>query len=338
MIGYKRSGFGLAVVAATLMLTASIWTSHAKAQSSPAAAKPENVDLKIQGEYEGELEIDGVTNNYGLQVIALGNRRFNAVRYKGGLPGAGWNGLERYQIQSIGQMQRNGFVLFEGDDFGDALIFDGTYQLMDQRGKHTGDLKRIERNSPVLGKKPPAGAIVLFDSANVDAWKNGKMTDDKSLMPGAVSKQTFGDHKLHIEFQVPFKPESRGPARGNCGVFIQGRWEIKILDSLGRDLQASECGAIVSVKPPDVNMSLPPTTWQTFDIEFKVAQYNELLQFRRPARVSVWHNGVRIHNDVELPNKETVNAPFKVGPSDGPICLQEQGDLVLFRNIWVVPQ
>ncbi len=202
-----------------------------------------------------------------------------------------------------------------------------------RNGDGVGKLPKVHRRSPTLGKGPPEGATVLFDGTSADAFKGGEMTDGGLLKQGATSKKTFGDHFLHLEFRLPFKPSARKQSRGNSGLYLQGRYEVQMLDSFGLKGRNNECGGIYSVKAPDVNMCYPPLTWQTYDVAFEAAAYDGSEKMRK-ARMTVWHNGVLIHDSVKVPGPTTA-APKKEGPSPGPVYLQDHGNPVRYRNIWV---
>jgi hypothetical protein len=155
------------------------------------------------------------------------------------------------------------------------------------------------------------------------------------VIPGAgsmVSKRVFGDQRIHVEFRTPFKPTARGQGRGNSGVYVQRRYEIQVLDSYGLEGKSNECGGIYKRAAPRVNMCAPPLQWQTFDIEFRAARLNEGTGKMDEARMTVRHNGVLIHEDVRLPAR-TKGGPGAV--ESGPILLQDHGNHVQYRNIWV---
>jgi hypothetical protein len=196
--------------------------------------------------------------------------------------------------------------------------------------------KRIERRSPTLGKRPPKGAVVLFDGKSVDEWEDGAL-DGTLLKPGAKSKRRFGSHLAHLEFRVPLEPDKRGQARGNSGIYLQGRYELQILDSFGLKPEHNECGGVYSIKKADANICGAPLAWQTYDIDFTEAKYGKEGQLVEDPRMTVRHNGVIIHKDVELP-MATASALMEPGPSPGPLYLQDHGSEVRFRNIWVVPK
>lgn len=192
--------------------------------------------------------------------------------------------------------------------------------------------------------------LVLFDGSDLEAWErvaggeaNWPVEDGAfEVLPGARvsennlrTKETFGDFRLHLEFWVPATPEGTPQARGNSGVYLQGRYEVQILDSYGVTLTgADDAGAIYGVKDADVNASLPPETWQRFDITFRAARFAGGRKVEN-ARVSVRWNGVLVHDDVEIPRHTLLGDPE--GPEDGPVVLQDHGSRVRFRNVWLEP-
>jgi len=303
------------------------------AQEKGIYTDPANVpeDFAVQGEYLGELlGKDGVKEKWGAQVVALGDDKFDAVAYKGGLPGDGWKrGDERMKAQG---QTKDGVTRFNCGK-GTAEWKDGTITVMDTGGTKLGTLKKVQRKSPTLGAKPPKGAKVLFDGTSADAWKDGKLTDGKLLAAACETKDKFGDFTLHIEFRTPYKPAGRGQGRGNSGVYIQNRYECQVLDSFGLEGENNECGGIYSIAKPIVNMCFPPLSWQTYDIDFTAARYEGGKKVKN-ARATIKHNGVVIHDDLEL----TKGTPGKNGEGPGPdgLYLQGHGNPVVFRNIWIV--
>ncbi len=316
---------------ATLLLvlpSAAVVAAPGKAPTftNPAEA---GVDYTLQGEYEGDV----ADKKTGVQVIALGEGAFQSVVYRGGLPGAGWDtsaAPKKYE----GKLDA-GQVVFKGDDR-QGTLRDGTISVADSGGTKLGELKRVERKSPTLGQAAPAGATVLFDGSGLEAFKGGMLTDDKLLTPkGSIfTIKEFKDFTLHLEFRTPFMPSARGQARGNSGLYIINRYECQILDSFGLSGENNECGGFYTLRKPDVNMCLPPLQWQTYDVDFTAPRFDDAGNKTAHAKVTVRHNGVVIHGDYVF-EKLTPGGLSKEGAS-GPLQLQDHGNPVTFRNIWIV--
>lgn len=300
-------------------------------------AKVDDPDFQVQGEYVGKA--DNV--KWGLHVIALGDGKFDFVAYPGGLPGAGWNGKKDQRLKGTGGTGEDGTVTLKAvpDNGSFCEINDGWAKLYAPGSNQPfGQLKRLQRESPTLGKKAPDNATVLFDGTHADAWtgKKASLMDGDLLIQGVTSKETFRDFHLHLEFRTPYKPAARGQGRGNSGFYAQGRYEVQILDSFGLEGEQNECGGIYSVGKPLVNMCYPPLTWQTYDVDFRAARY-EGDQKVEDARLTVRHNGTLIHDNI-VADHATTASPLKEGPEDGPIFFQDHGNPVRFRNVWLVKQ
>src|SRR5205823_7252125 len=141
----------------------------------------------------------------------------------------------------------------------------------------------------------------------------------------------FGDFQLHVEFNVPYMPKAKGQARGNSGVYLDGTYELQVLDSYGLKSQDNDCGAIYKQVAPSVNACKPPLQWQTYDVTFQKARV-EGDKVVKKARITVEQNGIKIIDNAEIsPTPGGVNT--KEG-ADGPLLLQDHGDDVQFRNIW----
>jgi len=210
----------------------------------------------------------------------------------------------------------------------------------------TAKMARAQRKSPTLGKQPPAGAVVLLPfeegkPTNLDQWAKNQwicQPDGSVLVRGGDIKTTreFGDCKLHVEFCVPFMPAARGQGRGNSGVYMHGRYEIQVLDSFGLTENAGECAAVYGQKVPCVNSSLPPGQWQTYDIDFKAPRFDAGGKQTTGAVITVLHNGVKVIDAFETKNPTggAWGAPAKTGP----VRLQDHGNPMRFRNIWLVEE
>lgn len=304
--------------------------SLSSAQVPALDSKKADGDFAIQGEYVGTIPEDGSDLKIGVQVIALGSGKFRAVGYRGGLPGDGWDGGDKHEAE--GEL-KDGGVTFKTDE-ASAEIRDGLMTIRNADGDKIGECKPTVRKSSTLGAKPPEGAVVLFDGSTAENFVGGKLDGDL-LVQGVTSKQKFQDFTLHLEFLLSYMPAARGQGRANSGCYAQGRYEVQILDSFGLSGEHNECGGIYTVKKPDVNMCFPPLSWQTYDIDFKAAKFDDAGKKTADARMTVKHNGVVIHNDVAV-GKATTAAPVPEGKDPGPIYLQDHGNPVRFRNIWVV--
>ncbi len=314
----------------TLLLLAA-FVSNSSAQQPALDAKQADADFPYQGEFTGAITVDGDEIKLGVQVIALGGGKFHAVGYMGGLPGDGWDGSDRREVD--GELS-GGAAIFKVAGEAGAEVRDGVMTIRDASGNSIGELKKTTRKSPTEGEKPPAGAAILFDGTSADKFDGGKL-DGNLLVQGATSKQKFQSCKLHLEFMLSYMPAARGQGRGNSGCYTQGRYEVQILDSFGLAGENNECGGIYTVKKPDVNMCFPPLSWQTYDIDFTAAKFDDSGKKTADAKMSVKHNGVVIHEDVAVP-KSTTAAPLGEGKEPGPLYLQDHGNPVRFRNIWVV--
>lgn len=290
-----------------------------------------DADFPLQGEYVGKRHDEP----FALQVVALGQGKFEAALCPGGLPGAGWALRPNPRQRIAAKRDDGGAVRFTSNGW-NALLRGNVIELQDFKGSGVGKLEHVERKSSTLGAKPPAGATVLFDGSSVSAFKDGAhKTDDGLLMEGCTSKEEFGDCTIHVEFRLPYMPDARGQGRGNSGLYLAGRYEVQILDSFGLNGENNECGGLYTIAKPQVNMCLPPLAWQTYDIDYQAPRFDDKGQKLADAEVTVRHNGVLIHDQVKLPHP-TTSAPFgKEGPL-GPIYLQNHGNPVRYRNIWVV--
>ena len=290
-----------------------------------------DTDFTYQGEYLGTVyQAAGRRGQVGLQVIARGDGRFDATWYPGGLPGAGWNQTDRISFSGA---LHDGILTLMAE--GLMILVDGrTASVQDTGGTVRGELTRLVRVSPTIGASPPAQAIVLFDGSQPEHLEGAKVTDDGLLEVGTTTKMPVQDFRLHLEFRLPYMPFSTGQGRGNSGVYIQRRYEVQILDSFGLEGLFNECGSLYRQQPPELNMCLPPLAWQTYDIWFRAARFDDEGNKTANARITVLHNGVPIHSNWEIAAKTGAGLPE--GPEPMPILLQNHSDPVHFRNVWIV--
>jgi len=181
--------------------------------------------------------------------------------------------------------------------------------------------------------KPPEGAVVLFDGKDTKAWAGAKTTDDGFLMAGPATSEKFGDCILHLEFNMLPRADGKGNS-GNSGVYLQTRYEVQILNSHGRKPEKGGCAAIYQFKPPDQNVTRPIGEWQSYTIAFRQPRWDGDKKTEN-ARITVVHNGVKVQDNVEVPNK--TGHGQKEEPAPGPLRLQNHGNPVVFRNVWLLP-
>ena len=201
-------------------------------------------------------------------------------------------------------------------------------------------LRFVVRKSPTELARPPAGAIVLLPykpgkQTSLGEWTNRQwaLLSDGSMMVASGdnnTKRRFSRFKLHLEFRIP----ALGRGSGNSGVYILDRYEIQVLDSFGRKPSRGGCASVYQTFPAAANASLPAGRWQTFDITFRGPKLEGDKAVRLP-KVTVVHNGVTAHEDVDVPHA-TGNARSRGHAETGPIRLQSHGSPVRYRNIWIV--
>lgn len=291
-------------------------------------------DFAIQGEYAGTLTAPRKSVKIAAQVVAKGGGEFDVKVLPGGLPGEGWDGKTQYR--ATGRRGEDGLVAITGKEVNGSIT--GGKLTLTGGKMFDSVLEKVERKSPTLGDKPPEGAVVLFAKEGDEKnWNGGnlvKLSDGTFLGVGETSKQAFGAFKAHLEFRLPWMPNSTGQGRGNSGVYLQNRYEVQVLDSFGLSGENNECGGIYTQHKPKVNACLPPLQWQTYDIYFLPARFDADGKKTKDGKVTVRHNGVLIHDDVEFP-KECPGGQ-KEAPTPGPFQLQNHGDPVVYRNIWVL--
>jgi len=200
-----------------------------------------------------------------------------------------------------------------------------------------------------LPTEAPEGAIVLFDGKDLSTWQTGKGEPAKWIAgdgymeavkkAGTIrTKDTFGSCQLHVEWASPTPPKGESQGRGNSGVFLMGKYEIQVLDSYENKTYADgQAAALYGHKPPDYNACRKPGEWQTYDITFHAPVFQGQ-NVVKPAVVTLYHNGVLVHDKVELIGASTHKKLPKYQPhGNGPVQLQDHGNPVRYRNIWLVP-
>ncbi|MEM9826593.1 MAG: DUF1080 domain-containing protein [Planctomycetota bacterium] len=190
---------------------------------------------------------------------------------------------------------------------------------------------------------PPSDAIVLFDGTNKDSFKNADKwkIENGALIAGKgkiTTTESFGDCQVHIEWSAPLPAKGKGQGRGNSGLFFMDTYEIQILDSYENETYYDgQAGAIYKQTPPMINATRPPGQWNTYDVFWSAPKFDDSGNLLKPATITAVHNGVLILNHFELLGDTPYNRPPKYidkGPK-GPLSIQDHGNPVRFRNIWV---
>ncbi len=292
-----------------------------------------------QGEYRGTLYPDDPEKRTeaGLQVAVIGENRFRARSYQGGLPGEpGWSDEGARELE--GKLEDHVLVLkgTEGDlRFRHVL---NRFTALDESNRYRGHLEPVRRESSSLGMEPPAEAIVLFDGTGLDRWTGtAEMTDDGLLREGATTADAYGDIRLHVEARLPFMPEAPGQSRANSGIYLQNRYEVQILDSFAQAAKVNGNASLYRESSPLVNASYPPLTWQTYDVWFRAPRFDEGGNKTENARVTAYLNGALVQDDVEL-EKGTGRGGTREEIPEGQLYLQDHGDPVRFQHIWLVEE
>lgn len=306
-----------------------------------AAAGGGPVD-KLMGEYGGTLALGGVKGPGLGQVIPEGGGKYRVALMRGL-----WQTdpkVKQFRVDLTGQVGADGRVKLAGEGWTGLLV---GQKMLSARAKNgdTFDGEWRVRTSPTLGAKPPAGAIVLLPfkegvKPSLDEWTNKtwKPLDTGAMEVGRGTQFTtrkFASGSFHVEFRCPYEPTRRGQGRGNSGVYLQRRYEVQVLESFGLRSRSNDCGSIYRVANTKVNACLPPLAWQTYDVEFTAAKFGADGKVVRGPKMTVRHNGILTHKDQALPGKTTAAAASGNIDKDS-LMLQDHGNKVQYRNIWVV--
>ena len=190
----------------------------------------------------------------------------------------------------------------------------------------------------------PADATILFDGTGLSQWESNKWQIKDNLLivepgtGGITSKEDFGDVQLHVEWRIPKDIDGESQKRGNSGIFLQGLYEVQVLDTYNNSTYTNgQAGAIYKQYPPQVNASLPAGDWQTYDIYFEAPVFSEDGKLLKPAYMTVLHNGIFIQNHVEVkgPTIFTGLPEYEKHDPEMPLYIQGSGHNLAFRNIWI---
>ena len=341
----------LSFMAASFISATSLLAQANGIWTDPVAAAKES-HYQLQGEYAG--------TGLGAQVISLGRGQYCAVLFPGGLPGAGWDETNKIILHGTTESGKVvlktptkkslKYVAKDATDFSpvkkyppvgqkaySGLIDGDKINIKTHLGQYISLAKTV-RKSPTLGKSAPAGAVVLFDGSNKDAFNGGRLDEATKLLntdgKDVRTKEKFNNYHMHIEFMLPYKPDARGQGRGNSGFYQVDHYEVQVLDSFGLHGETNECGGVYKNATPRINMAMPPLTWQTYDVDFTNAVV-ENGKVVKHATMTLRHNGVLIHENLEIVGKTGGARKDPIG-TPGPIRFQGHGNPVQYRNVWVI--
>lgn len=337
------------IAQASLLIILSATVATAVAVVGVDAESPrfeDPADFPLMGDWEGSLirpEVAPDKNTLAAQLICV-----DKTNYRLRILPALYHRAE--PMLEVDVVDKDGRIVYQSQGW-DLVFENGRCKgVRDPQGDPVKfELHKVQKLSPTLGQKPPAGARVLFDGTNFDAWQtHGTQTPPtwtllkedgametvsghwynmgnrkKGIGGSIVTRKSFKSMQFHMEFRYPVEPGLVGQKRGNSGLTFSGFEEIQILNSYGLPGYWNECGALYHYLPPKVNAAAPPLQWQTYDVE---------IQLPRPDSgdttgiMTVRHNGRLIHHQV----------PMTVGKRESvTIALQDHRNRLQFRNIWV---
>ncbi|GMW00594.1 MAG: hypothetical protein AMXMBFR84_17310 [Candidatus Hydrogenedentota bacterium] len=309
-------------------------------------------DDGVMGNWEGKFaDADWAVQPLRAKIVGEGSNTWRAIFYVGSDAGA----HAKVEVPGIRKGEKD--IQFSGDvdlgkDFGGKFTLEGS---LTGEGVIAGTLKskaktipftlsRVFLKSPTEGATPPEGAVVLMDGTDQDFERWHPVSRWQRKGPGRiglaggsyVSKAEFGSCQIHVEFITPYMPGERGQARGNSGVYVQGRYEVQVLDNFGWDPADNLCGGIYKMAVPIADAVFPPLSVQTYDITFHAPKFDATGKKTQNAKLHVVHNGVVIHDNLELPNG-TPGGVSDQEAATGPLLFQDHGDEVAYQNVWVKP-
>lgn len=284
------------------------------------------------------------------KVYPLGSRRYAVV-----LRSSAAEAELFFQVELPGRIEGDR-LLVSGTSSGtewEGVISKQTLRILKRGYGGVFAMQSVSRKSPTDGIEPPPGAIVLLpfvpgQKPSLAEWNAGNWVaaPDGVLhrAPGVgprpdlprkdiVTKRYFKSVRLHLEFRVPYEPDLRSQARGNSGIFFNDRFEVQVLDSYGVISGTGDCAAIYGVAAPRVNAAFPPLAWQTFDVTYRAPRVDGSGKMTREPTLTVLWNGIKVHADQNVP-KATDGSARPIAAA-GPIRIQDHGNLVYYRNIWV---
>jgi len=328
----------------------------------PAAMDQSSTQMAVDtyfGDYEGTYSFSETAVADGApapaeaeaKVIAEGNSRYHLVLRAKPLDPSEWP----LQIELEGRLQGEKMIVdgHAGGHDWRGEIANGALKIAKQGYGGAFEMKRVMKKSPTEGLPPPGDAIVLLafqpgQKPGLDEWKEaGWVTTAEGILhkeptqggkPARAhhdlySRRDFRNVRLHVEFRLPYEPDLHEQARGNSGVFLADRYEVQVLDSYGLMPGAGDCASIYDVAPPRVNAAFPPLSWQTYDITFDAPKLDAAGKMTRGPSITVLWNGVKVHENQTAPTP--TGDPRRPNAASGSIRLQDHGNLVYFRNIWV---
>jgi hypothetical protein len=326
----------------------------------------------VQGYWEGEWRLkSGNSGKQTGEVVALGNGQYQAAftAYDGGE-----QEKQTFRFILNGALVNGVATFFQSINLGPLGTFEIKAEMKNSQlaaeytdgGKYSGTfaLKRVVKQPGSRLAPPLPGAIVLLHATQPKDWQGAWQQLDASppswqLVENAIqaaraedgkpahlaSRQTFEDAQIHLEFRTPLLPLARGLERGDSGVFVQGRYEVQIVDSFGQPRPLNNfglpddddsAGALFKQKAPLENATLPPGEWQALDITFLAARYDAGGKRTRAGEITVRLNDHLVQDRVPL-SEPTEGAPIQDTTTPAGLILQDSGHAVQFRNIWFVP-